>query len=283
MMTMMRRSLASLAAALPVAMMVQLVAAQQQRPAAPQHPPENRRNFVSCPIVRDTNTVPCFLAEMNGELYFLGVQEDTSSLWYPPQLGHKVLVEGTVAPGPLVCGGIPLKPVVTSVIPELDPSCNTLLPAEEGIEAPPVHRGPGPSTERAAAARVAPPSAAAPAATAAPSHEPREFTLLFDFDNDFMSRFKTPIVAEAVRYAKAIGASARVELTSYRGATLLSNGETLVEAATTAPRRATKLQQILVGLGIPAASLTIKSMTEPETPNGVADEHSRRVVIRVAP
>ena len=30
------------------------------------------RSFVSCPIVRDTKTVPCFLAEYEGEMYYLG-------------------------------------------------------------------------------------------------------------------------------------------------------------------------------------------------------------------
>src|SRR5262245_22448531 len=106
---------------------------------AQQQPPADRRNFLACPIVRDTKTVPCWLAEMDGELYFLGIQEDTGAAWYPPQLGHKVLVEGTVSSEPRVCGGIVLKPLVTSVMPEIEASCNTLLPAEEGVEAPEAH------------------------------------------------------------------------------------------------------------------------------------------------
>jgi hypothetical protein len=36
--------------------------------AAADTPPEDRRNFVSCPIVRDTATVPCWLSEHDGEL-----------------------------------------------------------------------------------------------------------------------------------------------------------------------------------------------------------------------
>ena len=32
-----------------------------------------QRSFVSCPIVRDTKTVPCFLAEDDGEVYYLGI------------------------------------------------------------------------------------------------------------------------------------------------------------------------------------------------------------------
>jgi outer membrane protein OmpA-like peptidoglycan-associated protein len=246
--------------------------------AAQQRPPADRRAFLACPIVRDTKTVPCFLAELDGELYFLGIQEDTGAAWYPPQLGHKVLVEGTVSPGPRVCGGIVLKPVVTSVIPELDPSCSTMLPAEEGIDAPEARRGPGPSSVRPAegAAPAAPPSAPTP------PFQVREFTVPFDFDNDFMPGRLTRVIADAVRYAKAIGSS-RIEVTSFRGATLLSSGETLVEDPRVAERRAKKLQTILTGLGIPAASLTVTWKTEPETPTGVGDERSRRVTLTVHP
>ena len=42
-------------------------------------------NFVTCPIVRDTRTVPCFLAEYEGETYYLVVQQDISADQYPPQ------------------------------------------------------------------------------------------------------------------------------------------------------------------------------------------------------
>jgi hypothetical protein len=93
--------------------------------------PSEQRNFVACPIVRDTETVPCWLAEYNGELYYLGIQTDVSADWYPPYLGHRVLVEGTIAPDTSrICGGIVLKPVVTSALPELDASCNSrVLPA----------------------------------------------------------------------------------------------------------------------------------------------------------
>ena len=45
-------------------------------------------NFVTCPIVRDTRTVPCFLAEYEGETYYLAVQQDISADQYPPQLLH---------------------------------------------------------------------------------------------------------------------------------------------------------------------------------------------------
>src|SRR6185295_7037235 len=93
-------------------------------------------SFVACPVVRDTKTVPCWLAEYKGETYYLGNQGGVAQDFYPPQLSHEVLVEGVVAAGPRVCGGIPLRPVKTSVFIEINRACNTILPAEDTIEAP---------------------------------------------------------------------------------------------------------------------------------------------------
>ena len=75
--------------------------------------------------------------------YYLGIQQDITSDFHPPQLKHEVLVEGRIAPGPRVCGGIPLQPVSISVLKEVNLACNTLLPAEPGIDAPPAPRGAG--------------------------------------------------------------------------------------------------------------------------------------------
>ena len=77
-------------------------------------------SFVTCPIVRDTKTVPCWLAEYKGETYYLGNQGGVAQDFYPPQLNHEVLVEGVVAQGLRVCGGIPLRPVKTSVFLEIN-------------------------------------------------------------------------------------------------------------------------------------------------------------------
>ncbi|HVQ15430.1 MAG TPA: hypothetical protein VMS40_17635, partial [Vicinamibacterales bacterium] len=88
---------------------------------------EQRKNFVSCPIVRDTASVPCWLTEYEGETYFLTVQSDVTAPVTPPWLGHRVLVEGTVATEPRICGGIVLKPVPLSVLSERDASCSTVL------------------------------------------------------------------------------------------------------------------------------------------------------------
>jgi len=110
---------------------------------------DGRLNFVACPMVRDTATVPCWLAEYDGELYFLTIQSDVSAPVTPPWLGHRVLVEGTVSKEERICGGVVLKPVHLSVLPERDASCNTMLPAEERYNLtfePP--RPPGPARRR---------------------------------------------------------------------------------------------------------------------------------------
>ena len=86
-------------------------------------------NFVSCPLLRDT-TPNCWTAQHEGETYFIGAQRGPSDS-YLPQMKHQVLVEGVVTSEPRVCGGIVLKPLRVSVLPELDLSCDSpVLPAE---------------------------------------------------------------------------------------------------------------------------------------------------------
>ena len=105
------------------------------QPAAARTPPPDRRNFVACPIVRDTSTLPCWLAEYEGELYYLGSQGSSASAFYPPQLGHEALIEGTVADGPRVCGGRVLAPVHVSVMQELTPRLQHRAPGRGRIDA----------------------------------------------------------------------------------------------------------------------------------------------------
>ena len=229
-------------------------------------PPANRRNFVACPIVRDTKTLPCWLAEYDGETYFLGLQGSSASAFYPPQLNHEVLVEGTVTNEPRICGGIPLKPIRVSVIAELNRGCNTLLPAEDGMEAP------------AAPARRFVDSMREPGKDTSQ----REFTVPYDFDSDYLTLHTTRIVGETVRVAKAIQ-PAKIEVTGYRATTWLSGGKKFVEAEAIAAKRANKVGEILVGLGLPAATVKIIAKTEPEPCDGVTDADKRRVTIKLIP
>jgi len=228
-----------------------------------------QRNFVSCPIVRDTPTVPCFLAEYEGELYFLGIQQDISTAFHPPQLKHEVLVEGRVAAGPRVCGGIPLQPVSISVVKEVNLSCNTLLPIETGIEAPPAPRGAGPSSRR--------PEAPAPRE---PLTGRQEFTVLYAFNDDYLEFFANQIVTEAAAYAKRIGAST-VKVAGYRATTVLSNGDRLVEKAGLAEKRAQNITTLLRGLRV--SGVVVEWKNEPEPGDGQTDASRRRVSILVTP
>ena len=229
-----------------------------------------QRSFVSCPIVRDTSTVPCFLAEYDGETYYLGVQQDITSAFHPPQLKHEVLVEGTVVPGPRVCGGVPLQPVSISVVKEIDLACNTLLPAEPGIDAPLASRGPGPSSRR-------PEPVSEPGQ---PLSGKQEFTVLYSFNDDYLEFGANKVVTEAASYAKQAGAS-KVKITGYRATSLLSNGQRLTEKPGLAEKRAHNIETLLRGLGV--ATVTVDWKSEPEPADGRTDPSRRRVTIVVTP
>jgi outer membrane protein OmpA-like peptidoglycan-associated protein len=228
------------------------------------------RSFVSCPIVRDTKTVPCFLAEYDGELYFLGIQQDITSDFHPPQLKHEVLVEGRVAPGPRICGGIPLQPVSVSVIKEVNLACDTLLPAEPGIDAPAASRGAGPSSR--------------PLDTERASNEPltgaHEFTLLYSFNDDYLEYAANSAVNQAAAYAKKIRASS-VKVSGYRATSVLSNGNRLVEKSGLAEKRAQNVATLLRGLGV--SNVTVDWKQDAEPGDGQADASRRRVTILVTP
>lgn len=232
-------------------------------------------SFVACPVVRDTKTVPCFLAEYQGETYFLGIQQDITAEFYPPQLLHEVLVEGTVATGTRVCGGIPLKPLHISVLPELNWACNTILPAEPGIDAPPAKRPAGPSTRQAPVS-----TAAVPPKKPEPPFLEREFIVQYDFDSDFLFARNTRELTDIAEYARVSHAQT-VEVTGYRSSTLLSNGHLLIEKANVSQLRAERVAEVLKGLGTPASA--VRWVSEPAAANGASDYTTRRVAVRVVP
>jgi hypothetical protein len=230
-------------------------------------PPVERRNFVACPMLRDTASVPCWLAEYEGETYFLTLQTDVTSPVTPPWLGHRVLVEGTVAAGKdRICGGVVLEPVVLSVLPELDAACNTVLPAEERYDLtfePP--RPPGPSSGRLAFAprpSDAPPPAAAP-------EPPASFTLRYDFDGLVIFRHAADLTA-ILNAARARG-SRLVTVTAYRGAVLLSNGTMLTERDDIARRRAEQIATLLRGAGLTDVRYDVRWEDTAGQPTGTGD------------
>jgi hypothetical protein len=220
-------------------------------------------SFVTCPIVRDTPTVPCWLAEYRGETYYLGNQSGVAQDYYPPQLNHEVLVEGVIAAGPRICGGIPLRPVKTSVLLEINRACNTILPAEDGIEAP--QRAP-----------------ARDPVSWVRADGPRDTTIFFDFDNDFLSLHTTSAVqrmADQFRQSKA----SEIQVSSFRGSSKLSNGNIMTEQAGIAAARAAKVREILIGLGLPPGAVKVQIVNDVRQPDGINDPWSRKVTLSVKP
>jgi hypothetical protein len=242
-------------------------------------PPANRRDFVACPIVRDTETVPCYLSEYEGELYYLGIQTDVSSDFDPPYLGHKTLVEGTVSEEPRICGGIVLKDLKISVMPELDPSCNTILPEEDQYKVPFAPRPPGPSKGRLAFRGAG--VGGIPQAEAKPKAETRVFSIYYDVDHPVMGRHVADLT-NIVNFADAISAR-NVHVTAYRGAMLLSDGTTLTEKEDTPERRAREVADLIAKGGLGHPDIKVNWKTEPEAADGVDDWKSRRVDVIVIP
>ena len=235
-----------------------------------------RKNFVSCPIVRDTASVPCWLSEYEGELYFLTIQSDVTSPVTPPWLGHRVLVEGTVSAEPRICGGIVLKPVHLSVMPEPDASCNTMLPAEERYNLtfePP--RPPGPSKGRLAFDNAPPP--ARPGPTAQPST--KEFVVPYDFDG-LVGFNHARVLTDVLEFARAVNAR-EIEIVGYRGAARLSNGRAMSEETDIGKRRAEQLAFLLQGANLKSPSYKVTWRDESAKATGVDDYAIRRAVITV--
>jgi hypothetical protein len=236
---------------------------------------EQRKVFVSCPIVRDTASVPCWLSEYEGELYFLTVQSDVTSPVTPPWLGHRVLVEGTVSAEPRICGGVVLKPVHLSVLPERDASCSTTLPAEERYNLtfePP--RPPGPSKGRLAFDNTPP---AAPASSTASST--REFVIRYDFDALVGFSHAGPL-SQILDFARTVNAR-EIEIVGYRGAVRLSNGETMVEESLIGKRRAEQVSTLLQGADLKGPAYKVSWNDDSAKATGIDDYLARRVLVTV--
>jgi len=235
-----------------------------------------RANFVSCPIVRDTASVPCWLAEYAGELYFLTIQSDVTSPVTPPWLGHRVLVEGTVSAEPRICGGIVLKPVHLSVMPEPDASCNTMLPAEERYNLtfePP--RPPGPSKGRLAFDNA--PAPAKPSPAVLPTS--KQFVVPYDFDA-LVGFNHARVLTDVLEFARTVNAR-DIEIVGYRGAARLSNGQVMSEEADIGKRRAEQLAMLLRGANLKSPSYNVTWHDESAKATGVDDFAIRRAVITV--
>jgi outer membrane protein OmpA-like peptidoglycan-associated protein len=235
--------------------------------------------FVGCPIMRNTE-LPCWLGESGGELYYLGPQGDLTSDFYPPQFDHRMLVEGVVTDAARICGGVVLKPVKVSVLPEVDQTCNVTLPAMAYAD-PPHQRGPGPSGTRGVA--PSPPPRPTPAIYQ-PPFTPQSFMVPFDVDGQRLWSAAQSAIQNAARYASSASA-ASIHVTGYRAALRLSGGQQYLEQPWLAQRRARVVEQALRTLDLPARTrLIVDWRSNPIASSGMdANARARHVSIVVTP
>jgi outer membrane protein OmpA-like peptidoglycan-associated protein len=167
--------------------------------------------------------------------------------------------------------------VKLSVMTELNLACNTILPAEPGIDAPPTRRPAGPST-RQAPVTTAPPQ---PEKFVAPFSE-RRWKTTFDFDSAYLNSRATRMLSQVAEFAAAAKAKS-VEISAQRAATLLSNGRTLTETEAVAGKRASAVAALLRGLGVDEKSIKVRVANDAMRPDGTTDADNRLVSIVVTP
>lgn len=262
-----RSRLTVIALALPAALL-----------AAP--PPGTRLSFVSCPVIRDTRSVPCWLSDYQSDRYYLTIQSDVSAEVQPPLMGHQVLVEGVVSDAPQICGGLVLTQVHLSAMPELDANCREELPADDRYVIDFNPRPPGPSGGRLAFA--ADPSAvgAAPRRTAPVAAGPEKIDVYFDFDKSVSFRHPAALVS-IIETARRVGVK-RIRVTGVRGAHRLSNGNLLQESPETGRRRAEEVARLLAGAGLALPAEVTWTGSEKDA-DGIDDWQSRRVTVELLP
>jgi outer membrane protein OmpA-like peptidoglycan-associated protein len=233
----------------------------------PPRVPGKHVSFVTCPIFRDAVS-QCWLAEHQGEVFYIG----RYMLAVPPQLLHKVLVEGEISAEPRSCGGIVIQPIHLSVLPEIDRSCDTVLndngdkPSEPGFtQAPPqildligepLPPPPGPYSDTA-------------------------FAVPFGFGSTFLGINGQQIVENAAKYAIASKAK-RIEITGFAASSKLDDGTVMVEDAALADKRANDVSIAMAGIGVKRSLIKINPHTLILTGDGIHDADNRRVSIKIS-
>jgi outer membrane protein OmpA-like peptidoglycan-associated protein len=239
-------------------------------------------SFVACPVAQDTGprSDVCFFVRHDGVRYGLASPPD----WGNPQLGHKLLVEGTVNEGAQECGGTQIAGRA-SVMPELSRDCNEIAPATPEILALKLGRRPDITDDQRAMIAADPSSSLQiMRLRALPVPEvvlARTETIHFPFDSDRASGPDALMLVELARLAKETPA-ASISVNAFRGASLLDDGEILREREDMARLRGEKIADILVGLGAPEGSIALEVDDRVSQPDGKADWQARRVEIRVS-
>jgi len=114
--------------------------------------------------------------------------------------------------------------------------------------------------------------------------KPQVFTATFNADSERLWNPAQNAIATAARYANATVAS-RIEITGYRAAIHLSNGQDYVESQALAASRAAAVEQALRTVGVPAGTkLSVRAHLAAIASQGMeASLAARRVTILVVP
>jgi outer membrane protein OmpA-like peptidoglycan-associated protein len=193
---------------------------------------------------------------------------------------HQVLVEGVLTSEPRVCGGIVLRPLRVSVLPELDLTCDTaVLPAEELT--PPILPARSAEPPRSPPSDVlGPVGSFMRTPVPQPPFTDRQFRIEFDFGTDILTDQMQRRVIEILTYAATARARQYV-IRGYPGASLLMNGQHLAEPAGLGEQRARKIADLFANLGAPREKLRVEWESTPETPDGKGDAARRRVTVTI--
>ena len=239
---------------------------------------ETHVSFLSCPMLRDT-TPNCWSAQNEGETYFIGAQRGPSDS-YLPQMKHQVLVEGVVTSEPRICGGIVLKPLRVSVLPELDLSCDSPVLPADGMTAPvlPVRGGEPPAAPPSDV--LGPVGSFMRTPVPQPPFTDRQFRIEFDFGSDILTDQMQRRVIEILTYGATANARQYV-IKGYSAVSLLTNGQRLTEPPGMGEQRARKIADIFANLGTPREKLRVEHESTPEVPDGKGDAARRRVTVSV--
>lgn len=250
-------------------------------------------SFTACPVARDMGPEAdlCFYFEHEGVKYGLVNPRFFGS----PQLLHRVLVEGKVKEGPLLCGGIPVEGIA-SVMPEIDANCNTLIPFDGKLvgrtggvffSGSPQQRAlaedltrrvkENPRVSVTPAVYVPPPPP-----PPQPPFERQELVITFAYASD---RGPGNSMRELIRLAEyAVAARAkRVSVVGYAASSLTSNAGRIDEDPALARIRAEKVASVLIGLGVPRDVVDVKWEPNLVEGKGVDDWRNRKVHVVLEP
>lgn len=250
-------------------------------------------SFVACPIARDTGAENdlCFITEYQGKRYALVNPPD----WGVPQLLHRVLVEGRVTDGPAVCGALPFEGRA-SVLPEIDASCDVLLPDDGSVKgnAGGVFRNGSPK-QIAFAQDLARRAEQDPRLTLEPvvlDPDPlpiptapfttQTLTILFPFGSDRGSGPDLLKLKALALYAKTARAQ-RIEVVGHYAESRLDDGSTMTEKPGVAQARAQKIGAILNVFGVDSRIVQLRWETAVTPGNGDGDWRHRAVDVTLVP